>query len=492
MPATPTVVATASRSDRRDLRGWLKGADRLGELRIVRGANWQKEIGEVTALLDATEGAPAVLFDDIPGYESGFRVLVNANGSKRRQCLTLGIEPEGDLHTALLAFWRAALAGLEPLPPQVIDSAPLFENAREGDSVVLESLPAPVWHPADGGRYLGTADLTLLRDPETGMINVGTYRGEILGRNELGIFISPGHHGRLILDKYARRKERCPVVSVAGADPLLFVASCAEGLAFGQSELEWAGGVQGRAVDVVTGPVTGLPIPATSEIALEGWIDPGEMRDEGPYGEWHGYYSASAGRSPFMTVEVLHYRNDPIVTGCPQGRPPHEDNYFLAYLKSVLAENQLAAAGVQNVQAVWCPPEFGNRLLTIVSIEQKYPGHATQAGLVAGQLGATAYGGRFVIVVDDDIDVHDLQAVRWAVATRVDPQRDIQIVKRAWSSPLDTAVAPGSHSLNSRLIMDATRQWEHRATFPTPITYPSQDEIRRKWQWLLEPNRSPQ
>jgi 4-hydroxy-3-polyprenylbenzoate decarboxylase len=469
-----------------DLREWMEQADRIGELRTVRGASWQDDIGNVTALLDSVEGSPAVVFDEIPEYQKGYRVLVNANGSKRRQCLTLGIEPAGDLDSALLDFWRGVLVDLQPIPPRVINSAPFFENSLEGDRVDLASFPAPRWHPGDGGRYLATANLTLLRDPETGVVNAGTYRGQILGPAELGIYCSPGHHGRLIIDKYAKRQEPCPVVSVVGVDPLLFVASCAEGIAFGQSELDWAAGIRKSAIDVVLGPKTGLPIPASSEIVLEGWIDPSELRDEGPYGEWHGYYSASGGRSQVIKVEAIYHRDEPIITGCPQGRPPHEDNYFLAYLKSVLAETQLAAAGVPNVQAVWCPPEFGNRLMTIVSIEQKYPGHAMQAGLVAGQLGSTAYGGRFVVIVDEDIDVHDLQAVRWAVATRMDPQRDAHVITRSWSSSLDTAIAPGSHSLNSRLILDATRPWEQRSDFPTPIARQSPEAIRHKWQWLFE------
>ena len=125
----------------------------------------------------------------------------------------------------------------------------------------------------------------------------------------------------------------------------------------------------------------------------------------------------------------------------------------------------MAGTAVPEIRGVWCPPEFGNRLMTIVAIEQAYPGHAAQVGMLAGQLNATAYGGRFVVVVDDDIDINDQREVMWALASRVDPAEDLQVVKRSWSSSLDTAVRPGSHGMNSRLIFDATRPWEHRHEF---------------------------
>ena len=477
-----------------DLRGWLEEAERLGELRRVTGASWQSDIGEATAVLDRNYPAPAVLFDEVPGYPSGFRVLVNANGTDRRQALTLGIEPdgEGSGHDRLMSFWRERLLQAAPLEPAWVDTAAFMENRLEGDDVDLLRFPVPVWHPEDGGRYLATAGLTILRDPDTGVVNMGTYRGQVLGRNELGIFISPGHHGAAILAKYAARGEPCPVVSVVGCDPLLFMASCAEGLAFGESELSWIGGVVGAPVEVIEGPVTGLPIPSTSEIVLEGFIDPVERRDEGPYGEWHGYYSSGSKPCPFIRVEAVHHRDDPIVTGCPQGRPPHEDNRFLAYVKSALAERQLAGTAVPGVRAVWCPPEFGNRLMTIVSITQSYPGHATQVGLLAGQLNATAYGGRFVVVVDDDIEVSDLSEVMWALASRVDPAHDIQVVERAWSSSLDTAVRPGSHGLNSRLIFDATRPWVHRHEFASPVGWPGGNAAAdSRWEHLLHPSATP-
>ena len=467
-----------------DLRDWLARVEELGELRVVRGASWEEDIGAVTELMDAEEGSPAVLFDDIPGYPAGHRVLVNANGTPRRQAVTLGLpEPEAAGHEELLEYWRRIVSGLLPLDPVSVEDAPFLENLATN----LEDFPAPVWHPKDGGRFLGTASVVALRDPDSGALNYGTYRQQIFARNELGLYITLGHHGRTIIDRWAAQGERCPVASVVGGDPLHFMAACAEGIPFGTNELAWAGGLRGEPVAVVEGPVTGLPVPANAEIVVEGFVDAGSFREEGPYGEWHGYYSESSAPAPFIRVEAIHHRDEPILLGCPQGRPPHEDNRFLAYLKSALAEEQLRAAGVPGVHAVWCPPELGNRLLVVVAIEQAHPGHATQAGLVGGQIAATVYGGRFVVVVDHDVDVFDLDEVLWALATRCDPARDSQVVTGAWSSRLDLAVPRDERGRNSRLILDATRPWERRAEFPEPTrTRERTRAIRERWGWLIE------
>lgn len=488
MTAEPHAPRTqqAEVAPERDLRDWIAKVEEIGELRVVRGGTWQDDIGAVTELLDAAEGSPAVLFDEIPGYASGYRVIVNCNGTPRRQAVTLGIPAGTAGHDELLDFWRTVVAELQPLEPVVIDDTPVFENSMMAPDVDLEAFPAPVWHVKDGGRFLGTACVVALRHPDEDWVNFGTYRSQILAPDELGLYITVGHHGRAILERWFELGEPCPIVSVVGSDPLLFMAACAEGIGYGKSELAWAGGLRGEPVRVVPGPVTKLPIPASAEIAVEGFVQPGEYRDEGPYGEWHGYYSSGKAPAPFIKVEAVHYRNDPILMGCPQGKPPHEDNRFLAYLKSALAEDQMRRAGVPNVTAVWCPPELGNRLMTIVAIKASYPGHAAQAGLVAGQVGATAYGGRFVIVVDDDIDIFDMNDVLWALGTRCDPRRDATIVDRAWSSLLDTAVDPDLRGHNSRLILDATRPWEWRDRFPeTAVTRERAREVRQRWGWLL-------
>ncbi len=473
----------------RDTREWIERVRALGELRVARGVDWQAGIGEATEMLDHTEGAPCVIFDEVPGYPAGRRVIVNCSGTPARQAVTLNLPPSEGTHEGLFRFWRSVLDEFQPIDPTIVDGGPVFENVLEGDAVDLEAFPVPIWHPGDGGRFIGTASMNILQDPDSDWVNVGTYRNQIFSRDELGIYISPGKHGRLIRDRYLETGQRIPVVVVVGADPLLFMASAAEGIPYGMSEFAWAGGVRGEPIELVRGRHTGLPFPATAEIAIEGWIDPAaELHDAGPSGEWMGYYASGEGRTHVIKVEAISHRNDPILLGCPQGKPPHEDNRFLAYLKSALIENQLRKAGVPKVTGVWVPPEAGNRMMTVIAVDQAYPGHATQALLVGSQTGTSAYAGRIAVVVDPDIDITNMNDVLWAIMTRCDPERDVTIIRRAWSGPLDPAIHPDKRGFNSRLLIDATKPWEWRERFAEPVvTAEMSKAAREKWGWILDP-----
>ncbi len=476
----------------RDTREWIKRVQDAGELRVVRGANWQEDIGAITEMLDHAEGSPCVLFDEVPGYPAGRRVIVNCNGTLARQAVTLGLPPSAATHQGLVDFWLGALENSAPLDPVEVAYGPVFENVVSGDDIDLFAFPTPVWHPKDGGRFIGTASMNILKDPDSDWVNIGTYRNQIFSRDSMGIFISPGKHGRLIREKYLERGRRCPIVVVVGADPQLFMASCAEGIEYGQSEFAWAGGVRGEPIAVVRGRDTGLPIPATAEIAIEGWIEPGDLHPEGPYGEWMGYYAGGEGLTPVIHVSTVYHRDDPILLGCPQGKPPHEDNRFLAYLKSAILQTQLTRAGVPKVAGAWMPPETANRMMTIVAIEQAYPGHATQALLVAGQCGASAYDGKIVVVVDEDIDIYDINDVLWAITTRCDPVRDVKVIDRAWSSRLNPAVHPDERGMNSRLLIDATKPWEWKDRFAEPVvTKQMSKATRNRWGWILNPHEEP-
>jgi UbiD family decarboxylase len=472
----------------RDLRDWIRVVEHLGELRHVEGASWEWDIGAVTELLDHTPDSPAALFDDIPGYPKGYRVLTNANGTRRRHAVTVGLDPETATHAGLLQWWRGTLKSFRPVAPIELGDGPVFEVVQRGDEVDVTQFPTPQWHEGDGGRFIGTASLNIMRDPDTGGINVGTYRNMIHDRNHIGVWISPGKHGRLIRERYLARGERVPICISVGHDPLLFMAACVEGLPAELSEYEWAGGVTGRPVETVREPITGLPIPAHAEIVLAGFIDGEDMRVEGPYGEFMGYYASGAPTLPTMTVEAVYHRRDPIILGCPQGKPPHEDNQFLAYLRSCLLWDQLERAGVPDVRGVWCPPIAANRFMTVVSIQQRYPGHARQAGVLAAQVGAAAYMSRYIVVVDEDVDVTDMDEVLFAMLTRSDPKRSIEILTRCWSGPLDPAIPEADRGFNSRAIIDACRPWEWRQDFAAPVTTPERQEaIRRKWGHVVAP-----
>lgn len=468
-----------------DLRDWIEQVRALGEIRDVTGASWQEDIGHVSEMLHHTDDAPVALFDEIPGYPKGHRILVNANATRRRLALTLGLPLDIERRPLMDEFLRLTEAD-RALPPTVLDDGPVFENVQTGNDIDVLGFPSPQWHPLDGGRYLGTGVAVVMKDPDSDWINVGTYRVMVHDKKRVGLYIAPGKHGMQFRNIYFERKEPCPIAIVAGMDPLVFLASTLE-VPQGVSEYDWIGAIRGEPYPVVKAPITGLPIPATAEVVLEGYIHHDKVAPEGPFGEWHGYYATGRKDEPVLEVEGLYHRNDPILLGVPPNKPPWEPMRYREYLRSALLLRNMKAAGVPGVMDAWCYAFGGNRLFTVVSIQPRYAGHARQAMHIAAMCHAGAYMGRIVVVVEDDIDVTDLQEVMWAVVTRSDPERSLDIIHRAWSGPIDPAIHPDHKGHNSRLLIDATRPWEWRDQFP-PAIGPDPEtkrETRRKWGWIL-------
>jgi len=249
--------------------------------------------------------------------------------------------------------------------------------------------------------------------------------------------------------------------------------------------------VRGEPIEVIQGELTGLPIPAQAEIALEGFITTDQFTKEGPYGEWMGYYQDGYQKERIVRIQRIYHRDDPIILGCPQGKPPHEDNRFLVYLRSGMIWDQLEKAGVPGVCGVWCPPEGGNRLMTVVALQTQYLGHAKQAGLIASQCGGGIDMNRLTVVVDDHVDVTSIQDVVWAIVARCDPERGVEIIKDTKGSRIDMAIAPDRRELNanSRMIIDATTPfaWKHHPLAGDIISTPERSrKIHEKWGWILE------
>jgi UbiD family decarboxylase len=451
------------------LRDWLKEIDALGELRTIKGANWEEEIGAITDVVQHDETAPAVLFDEIPGYPKGFRVLSNAFGGKRQNVI-LGFSPtlsKVELSQVFLSEYRDAKSRRTPF--EYVESGPVFENVIEGDAVDVTRFPTPMWHPGDGGRYIGTGCFNVTRDPDEGWINAGTYRIMIQDEKSVGFYISPGKHGRIHRDKYMERNEPMPVCMVLGCDPLTFLIACSA-IPSGTCEYDIVGAYRNRPMKVVRGKRTGLPIPADAEIVLEGFVHPGAVRPEGPFGEWTGYYGSPGEDAPVMEVKAIYHRNDPILVGCPPQRPPGESSRSRAILRSALLREDLEKAGVPDVTGVWSHEVGGARMLVGVSIKQRYPGHARQAGHVAAQCSAGAYAGKYVVVVDDDVDVSDLNDLIGAMVFRSDPATSIDFIRNAWSTALDPSIPPeekrkGNYT-NSRAIIDACKPFHWKNQYP--------------------------
>jgi len=474
-----------SMAPRQDLRAWIAQMEAAGEVRHISGADREREIGGIVDIHQRRIGNPAVLFDDIPGYAKGYRVLANFLTSTRRINMTLGL-PESGSEIELVQFWRRYMKELPSIPPVEVTSGPILDNVFEGDEIDLFKIPVPKWHEDDGGYYIGTGDMVIMKDPDTGWINYGAYRVQAHDKKIATVMCSKGKHGDMIQRKYFERGLPCPVAVVCGVHPALFMVAGLE-IPYGTNEFDAAGGLIGEAVQVIHGPKTGLPIPAHAEIAFEGFIYPDDRIDEGPLGEWTGYYAGGLKKEPVIHVETMMMRNSPILLGAIPGIPPDDDSFYRGSYRAGAVWNQLEAAGVPQVKGVWSHAAGGSRLWLTVAIKQQYGGHSKQAGLIASQCHAAAYVNRFVVVVDEDIDPADMDKVIWAMCTRFDPREGMEVLRGCWSSALDPMAYSEDDPRNARVVIDACKPWRRRATFPKDVrTSPElEQEIRAKFGKLI-------
>ena len=466
------------------LRDWIAHCAERGEIRTIPGAHWDLELGTLTEMVHSRRNAPALMFKAIPGYPEQYQILTNTLGSINRVALATGL-PWGLEQRDFMEQWRRKLRQLSSVDPRFVEK-PDWEVSLSGNSIDLFSFPSPKWHEEDGGRYIGTAAVTITQDPETREVNVGCYRVMVKDKTHLALFIVGGKGGFIHRKKYFAMGKACPVAISFGHHPLIFLVGTLlppKGL----SEYSYAGGIMGAPLPVVRGPLTGLPIPADTELCIEGEFVPGEMGSEGPFGEWTGYYASGEREEPIVRVQAVHHKKDPIMLGSSPSRPPSETTWARNLLRSVELEDQLAAMGIPDIQSAWFHPAGGSRFLIIVAIKQRYAGHSRQVGIAASECSIGAFMGRIVIVVDEDIDITDLNEVMWAVCTRCDPVNGIQILRECWSSVMDPALSPESAERNSRMVIDACRPYEWREKFPkvSAASRELREGMQRKWKHLL-------
>lgn len=472
-----------------DLREFIEAARVLRDVKDIHGAHWDLEIGALTEIFAARESFPLLLFNQIPGYPPSYRVASNLLNHPRRIALASGMQP--DLSKREMVYrWKQLLKALKPIPPQTVAEGPILENIRAGEKVDMTLFPTPRWHELDGGRYIGTACCVINADPDDRWINVGIYRVQVHDQKTLGLYISPGHHARIIREKYWARGKACPVAVTFGQDPLLWLAA-GQSVPFGVSEYDYAGALRRAPVEVIRGEWSGLPISAGAEIAIEGEVPPPqeETRVEGPFGEWPGYYAHGAREEPIIRVKRLYFRNDPIIAGAPPIKPPVLT--FGVPIGAAAIWDYLEKADVPDVRGVWCfvggSAPGGGAPFIVISIKQRYHGHAQQAAIAALGCRAGNYHGRFIVVVDDDIDPADLGEVIWAISTRCDPKSAITIVDGSWSTPLDPAMPPEKKEArdftNSRAIINACRPYAWMDRFPAvnALSPELRKKISEKW-----------
>ncbi len=483
----------------KDVRDWIKIIEQDGELKKINGADWNLEMGGITEILyhEGKRPVPALLFDDIPGYPKGYRTLFGFLSSPRRcsRALYLSVSNEP---LAVVESLRNKMRTLKLIPPKFVDSGPVLENRLTGEAIDVTKFPSPRHHELDGGRYIGTGHTVILRDPDTGWVNLGTYRSMFVDRNRIAFHALEGQHGTIIRNKYLSEGKVMPIAVATGIDPTLYFASTDRSVPWGVSEYDYTGGIKGEPIEVIKGPYTGLPLPAHAEVVIEGECHPGEVIDEGPFGEWMGYY-ANLGLSPVpepvIRVKAIYHRNDPILTCAHPSVPPSEYTPWACLMRAAMFWEGLERLGIPGVKGVWCHEEGGSLLFTVVSIRQMYAGHSKRVGLIANNVTSTI--ARYTIVVDEDIDPSNLSQVMWAVATRADPERSIQILPRCGATSADTIVSPEEKRktkvtpkplYSSRAVIDACQPFEWKEEW-YPVAKISTDlrgQLLNKWEWLFK------
>ncbi|MFI4987366.1 MAG: UbiD family decarboxylase [Alphaproteobacteria bacterium] len=485
----------------RDFMTRLEGAGRLA--RVSAAVSPVLEMTEIQTRLLA-EGGPAVLFENVvrpDGRRYGMPVLVNLFGTVERVAWGMDREPAALREVGeTLAFlrqpeppggWREALELLPLLrkvmamKPRTAAKAPCQEVVLEGAAIDLAELPVQSCWPGEPAPLI-TWPLVVTKGPSNKReddYNLGIYRMQVTGRNTtlmrwLKHRGGAQHHARWT----AERQEAFPAAVVIGADPGTILAAVTP-VPDTLSEYQFAGLLRGQKVELVPCKTVPLKVPAAAEIVLEGHVSREDYGDEGPYGDHTGYYNAVE-RFPVFTVSAITMRREPIYLSTFTGRPPDEPSVLGAALNEVFIP--LLQQQFPEIADFWLPPEGCSYRIAVVAMRKAYPGHAKRV-----MMGVWSYLRQFmytkwVIVVDDDIDARDWQEVMWAVATRMDPARDITLVENTPIDYLDFASPEAG--LGSKIGLDATNKWppETKREWGRKIRMSEDviDAVTRKWPSL--------
>ncbi|MDA7940697.1 MAG: menaquinone biosynthesis decarboxylase [Nitrosopumilus sp.] len=443
-----------------DLGGLVSELEKAGELRrIAAEVDRDLEIPEILRRVTYA-GGPAVLFENVRGHS--MPVLGNAFGSVRRMEIALGTSDFGAIGEKIASMARTEIPGgiigkIKGLPelskmgsafPKEVGSGPVTEYTSGEAS--FEDLPVTKSWPDDAGRFI-TFGMLATRHPETGVRNLGVYRMQVVDGRHAIIHWQPHKRGADHGSISAERGAKVPAAIIIGGPPAAVFAGVAP-VPEGLDKYLFAGIAGGSGIRTVRCRTVDLDVPAGAEIVLEGTVDPSDLRDEGPFGDHTGYYTPVE-RYPAFTLTGIMRRKSPIYLTTVVGKPVLED----AYIGKVIERSFLPLVRMFHPEvADFAMPAAGwFQGLAIVSIRKRYPGQARKVmmGLWGtGQLSLT----KNIIVVDDDINVHDHNDVIWAVTTRADPARDTLIIPRAPTDTLDPASPlPG---LGSKMGIDATQK----------------------------------
>lgn len=470
-----------------DLRKWIAQVEEIGEIFRVSDVDLNLEVGTITELNCRRKG-PALIFDNFNGFPKGHRLLSSSIIKASRLGITFGLGSDLTDQQLVSKLSKSIFEWEKKAPqfkPKEVNSGPVQENIMEGSSVDIFRFPAPLAHERDGGKYIGTGCVAITGDPETGELNMGTYRSMLTDRKDVvTLWIGPGKHGGIHRQKYFSAGKSCPVVISFGHHPLLLALG---GTNVQGRELDFAGAALGEPMEFIRGRHTNLPIPSHSEIVIEGEIDPNTTGRDGLFGEWPGYYSGGIHEVPLVKIKSVYFRDNPIGLAAIPAKPPDDISYLWTVFGSALVRSVLERAGIPDVKGVWCHEAGCGKLLTAVSIKQRYVGHSRQAGFAVASSRQGGYANRYIVVVDEDINPSDISDLIWAMCTRSDPDKSIDIMRNAWTAASDPMVENRKFPSTSRAVIDACKPFQRIGDFP--LVNESSEELKKnvleKWKGTL-------
>lgn len=443
------------------LSEFIEELERIGELKRVKTkVSPILEITEITDRISKNQG-PALLFEQVEG--SSIPVLINAFGSMKRMARALRVDDIKSIVTEIESLINPAISDslidklklipkishIASISPKNVSSG-LCKEVIKNDNPNLDFLPILKCWPEDGGRFI-TLPIVITKNPKTNIRNLGMYRMQVYDAKTTGMHWHPHKVGAKHFQLYKELNQRMPLAVCLGGDPVITYTATAP-LPEDVDELAFAGFLRKKSVEIIHCETIDLQVPASSEIVLEGYIDPNEAwRTEGPFGDHTGYYSLED-KYPVFHITCITHRKNPVYPATIVGKPPMEDCFlaktteriFLPFIKLVFNE----------IVDINLPIEGVFHNLAFVSIKKSYPGQAKKVMHGLWGLGQLMFT-KIIVVVDEDVDVQNISEVIWRVGNNVDPVRDFLFVQ----GPVDTlnhaAPYPG---LGSKVGIDATRK----------------------------------
>ncbi|TDA70071.1 MAG: UbiD family decarboxylase [Clostridia bacterium] len=455
-----------------DLREFIDGLESHGELiRVKKEVDWNLEAGAIVRRTHE-EGLPAPYFEKIKGYPDGYGLVGGIlGGSKvngkwmpfRRIAIAMGMDPDSPTQEIIEEYIRRKNT---PIKPIVVSTGPCKENIRLGKEVNLFEFPAPMIHDGDGGRFLATWHVVVTKDPDTEWVNWGMYRGMIQTRTKLAWLALPMQHGpAMYYQKYRDRGKSMPIAFALGTDIYSTFAACSY-LPAGINESDVAGGLAGQPVPLVKCETSDLYVPANSEIVIEAEIRPGELIEEGPFGEFTGYRTSERAPRTFVRVNCITYRNNPILPMSCMGMPMDDSATTGSISISAELTELLRDQMRHPIRGVYNAPEGSNALLVVsTKVPHANFAHKIASAIWSAKAGIFAY---WIMVVEDDVDPFDLNQVIHAMTFKCHPVRGIRQVEHYPGMPLDPFLSlyERHYGLGAAVLFDCTwpKDWAY-----TPI-----------------------